>query len=402
MPNPVLPAELPPPSPGTPAQPNDSQANDAQDRQRQDWEDHDWEDQHWEAPDGQTVPEPVARLLDANLDRAREGLRVLEDWARFGLDRPDLVVRTKDLRQRLARVHRDRYKQARHTATDPAAGLSHPAQAERVTPARVVAANAARVQEALRVLEEFGRSLDPALAREAARSRYALYDLELELMRAGRDGDGRRQLLARCRLYLICGAGAAAAVEGALEAGVGIVQYRAKEGEGLDDRHRLDEARALRRLCQRHAALFVVNDRVDLALAVDADGVHLGQGDLPVAVARRLLGPDRLIGCSTHAPDQLARALADGCDYVGVGPVNATPTKPGRDPVGLAYVAEAAATCPLPFFAIGGIDAATLPAVLAAGASRVAVVRAIAAAPDPGAATRTLLALLEQNPLPRR
>jgi hypothetical protein len=209
----VLPAELPPPSPGSP-----TQANDAQDWQRQDWEDQDWE-----APAGQTVPKPVARLLDANLDRAREGLRVLEDWARFGLDRPDLVVRTKDLRQRLARVHRDRYKQARHTATDPAAGLSHPAQAERVSPARVVAANAARVQEALRVLEEFGRSLDPALAREAARSRYALYDLELELMRAGRDGDGRRQLLARCRLYLICGAGAAAAVEGALEAGVGIV-----------------------------------------------------------------------------------------------------------------------------------------------------------------------------------
>jgi thiamine-phosphate pyrophosphorylase len=389
VPNPALPSE-PPPSPGNP-----SQAGDAQD-----WPRQDWEDQQGESQAGQTVPETVARLLDANLDRAREGLRVLEDWARFGLDRPDLVARTKDLRHRLARVHRDRYKHARHTATDPAAGLSHPAQAERLSPARVLAANAARAQEALRVLEEFGRAHDPALAQEAARSRYALYDLELELMRSGRDGHGRRQLLARCRLYLICGAGAAAAVEGALEAGVGIVQYRAKEGEGLDDRRRLAEARELRRLCQRHAALFVVNDRVDLALAVDADGVHLGQGDLPVAVARRLLGPDRLIGCSTHAPDQLARALAEGCDYVGVGPVNATPTKPGRAPVGLAYVAEAAATCPLPFFAIGGIDAETLPVVLAAGASRVAVVRAIAAARDPGAATRTLLALLDQHPWP--
>ncbi|MFN4866657.1 MAG: thiamine phosphate synthase, partial [Cyanobium sp.] len=96
----------------------------------------------------------MLRLLDANLDRAREGLRVLEDWARFGLDRADLVARTKDLRQRLGRCHHNRYKQARHAASDPATGMAHPAQAERLQPGAVVAANAARVQEALRVLEE--------------------------------------------------------------------------------------------------------------------------------------------------------------------------------------------------------------------------------------------------------
>jgi thiamine-phosphate pyrophosphorylase len=174
------------------------------------------------------------------------------------------------------------------------------------------------------------------------------------------------------------------------------VQYRAKEAEGLDDRQRLDEARSLLQLCHQHGALFLINDRVDLALAVGADGVHLGQGDLPVAVARRLLGAERLIGCSTHALDQLERAVAEGCDYVGVGPVNATPTKPGREPVGLAYVAAAAGASPIPFFAIGGIDITTLPAVLAAGASRVAVVRAITAAPDPRAAVAQLLQRLEQ------
>jgi thiamine-phosphate pyrophosphorylase len=181
---------------------------------------------------------------------------------------------------------------------------------------------------------------------------------------------------------------------------VRLVQYRAKEGslngagEPLNDGERLRQARALRQLCARHGALFVVNDRIDLALAVDADGVHLGQGDLPPAVARRLLGPDRLLGRSTHAIHQLHQAVQDGCDYVGVGPVNATPTKPGREPVGLDYVRQAFAESPIPCFAIGGITAAEIPAVRQAGAWRVAVVRAISAAPDPAAASLELLAAL--------
>jgi thiamine-phosphate pyrophosphorylase len=338
----------------------------------------------------------VQRLLDANLDRAREGLRVLEDWARFGLERADLVARTKDLRQRLGRLHRDAYKQARHTATDPAAGLDHPAQAERLRPGQVVAANAARVQEALRVLEEFGRPVDPELAGEAAAIRYRLYDLEVDLL--GRDGAGaeRRRRLRAAHLYLVTSPVKALepVVAAALAAGVRLVQYRAKEGS---DAERLRQARALRQLCARHGALFIVNDRVDLALAVDADGVHLGQDDLPPATVRRLLGPERLIGRSTRAIDQLRQAQADGCDYVGVGPVNATPTKPGREPVGLAYVRQAAAASAIPWFAIGGITAAAVPALRQAGATRVAVVRAITEAADPGAASGELLAALEQE-----
>jgi thiamine-phosphate pyrophosphorylase len=348
----------------------------------------------------------IERLLDANLDRAREGLRVLEDWARFALDRADLVARCKDMRQRLGVLHADRYKLARHTATDPAAGLGHPAQLERVTPSQVVGANASRVAEALRVLEEFGRSDTPRLAAEAAAIRYGLYDLEVDLLQAVQlqqgDGDARRALLGRCHLYLVIGpqADLEPVVEAALKAGVRLLQYRAKpeattaDGSPLDDAARLQQARALRQLCSRHGALFVVNDRIDLALAVDADGVHLGQGDLPPAIARRLLGPGRLIGRSTHRLAQLQQAVADGCDYVGVGPVAATPTKPGRQSVGLDYVREAAADCPIPFFAIGGIEAANLEAVQQAGARRVAVVRAIAAAVDPGAAAARLLASL--------
>ncbi|MFN7898034.1 MAG: thiamine phosphate synthase [Synechococcaceae cyanobacterium] len=351
-----------------------------------------------------TTERRVDRLLDANLDRAREGLRVLEDWARFGLDRADLVARCKDLRQRLGQCHRDRYRAARQTATDVAAGMEHPAQAGRHAPEAVLRANAARVQEALRVLEEFARQRDPQLAAEAAACRYALYDLDTALLRAGQAEQDRRSRLDACHLYLITSpmAGLEAMVAGALAAGVRLVQYRAKDGDGgdgqpLDDRRRLAEARALRQLCDRHGALLIINDRIDLALAVAADGVHLGQGDLPPALARQLLGPERLIGRSTHQLSQLQQAIRDGCDYVGVGPVHATPSKPGRQPVGLEYVRQAVAWSPIPCFAIGGIGPAEVAAVRAAGADRVAVVRAISAADDPQAAAAELLALLEAS-----
>jgi thiamine-phosphate pyrophosphorylase len=343
------------------------------------------------ASDGQRAA--IERLLDANLDRAREGLRVLEDWCRFVLHRPDLVSRLKDLRQRLGRSHRLAYKLARHAATDVAAGFTHPAQQERQDPAAVVAANGARVQEALRVLEEFGRTLDPPLAREASQIRYALYDLEVECLRgASPEAGARRQRLAECSLYLITSPVPRLedVVAAALRAGVRLVQYRPKQ-DPATDLERLSQARNLRNLCHRHGALFLVNDRPDLALAAEADGVHLGQSDLPVAAARRLLGPDRLIGRSTHAPDQLRQAVMEGCDYVGVGPVHTTPSKPGRSAVGLDYVAAAAADCPIPWFAIGGVDATNLAAVRRAGAQRVAVIRAITEAADPGAATLALL-----------
>ena len=286
-------------------------------------------------------PAAVLRLLDANLDRAREGLRVIEDWCRFGLDRADLVARSKDMRQRLGRLHDERYKRARDAAGDVATGMAHPAQREREQPQAVVAANCGRVQEALRVLEEFGRGVDDRLAEEAAAVRYALYDLEVDVMRASAGGQERRERLRAARLYLVTSPSPRleAVVEAALEGGVRLVQYRAKDGslgpnrQPITDAVRLQQAQALRQLCSRYGALFLVNDRIDIALAVDADGVHLGHGDLPPALARQLLGPEKLIGRSTHALAQLQQAMRDGCDYVGVGPVNATPTKPGRQPV---------------------------------------------------------------------
>jgi len=166
------------------------------------------------------------------------------------------------------------------------------------------------------------------------------------------------------------------------------VQYRAKEGH---DRKRLPEAQALAQLCRSHNALFIVNDRIDLALLVDADGVHLGQDDLPTDAARRLIGDGRLLGRSTHNLAQLQTAQQEDCDYLGVGPIYATGTKPEKVAQGLDWARQAGEHATLPWFAIGGIQADRLPELGNAGVRRVAVVGAIMAAADPAAASHELL-----------
>ena len=207
-----------------------------------------------------------------------------------------------------------------------------------------------------------------------------------------------RTRLQAARLYLVTPAAPAAGplaefLPRVLEAGVDIVQLREKH---MEARGLLQVAEVVRARTAEFGALFVVNDRVDVAVAAGADGVHLGQGDLPVAEARRQAGPAMLIGLSTHAPAEVSAAAGEGADYIGVGPVHATPTKPGRPPVGTGLVSYAARRVPrLPFFAIGGIDAATLPAVLAAGATRVCVLRALTEAADPGRAAAALRAILD-------
>jgi thiamine-phosphate pyrophosphorylase len=216
--------------------------------------------------------------------------------------------------------------------------------------------------------------------------------------------------LQAARLYLVTPAAPAAGplddfLPRVLEAGVDVVQLREKD---LEARPLLQAAGIVRRRTQEFGALFIVNDRVDLAIAAGADGVHLGQDDLPPGEARRQAGPGMLIGMSTHTPAEVTAAWGSGpalphsdladLDYIGVGPVHATPTKPGRPPVGLDLVRFAAhppePATPLPFFAIGGIDASTLPGVLAAGATRVCVLRALTESADPAASARRLRRML--------
>jgi thiamine-phosphate pyrophosphorylase len=212
-----------------------------------------------------------------------------------------------------------------------------------------------------------------------------------------RDGIGerRRERLARSRLYVVTGArpdhgDLEAFLDAILGAGTDIVQLREKEAEAGD---LLRWGAIFRGAAERHSALFVVNDRPDVAVALGADGVHLGQGDLPPEVTRRLVGQDVLIGLSTHGDDQL-RAASPRADYVCIGPIYETPTKAGRPAVGLEPVRTAALHERRPWFVIGGIDATTLPAVTEAGARRVVVVRAVTEAADPAGAVRALLAQL--------
>jgi thiamine-phosphate pyrophosphorylase len=216
-----------------------------------------------------------------------------------------------------------------------------------------------------------------------------------------RDGQWRRARLAAARLYLCtdrrAGQGDLAAfLDATLGAGVDLVQLRDKEAGA---REQADAAEHFRAAAARHDALFIMNDDPALAVAADADGVHVGQDDLPPAAARDVVGPERLIGRSTHDPAQFDRGLDEDVDYLALGPVHATPTKEGRRPIGLAPIAHAAEVAGArPWFVTGAMSTATAPAVLDAGAQGIVVVRAITEAADPAAAVRELVALLGRDP----
>ena len=206
-------------------------------------------------------------------------------------------------------------------------------------------------------------------------------------------GPERRARLRGAHLYFVADrAGLDRALDGALRGGADLVQLRDKTA--TDAEITAAAAWAAER-CAAHGALFIVNDRPDLALATGADGVHVGQDDTPVADARAVVGEDAIVGLSTHSIDQADAGAVSGSDYIAVGPVHPTPTKEGRPAIGLDPIRHAAAHVrDVPWFAIGGIDPGTVGAVVAAGARRAVIVRAIAGAEDPEAVTRALRAAL--------
>ncbi|MCS7282230.1 MAG: thiamine phosphate synthase [Anaerolineae bacterium] len=184
-------------------------------------------------------------------------------------------------------------------------------------------------------------------------------------------------------------------IRAAIAGGATVVQYREKEGT---TRRMIEEARALRELTRQAGVLFIVNDRVDIALAVDADGVHVGQDDMPASLARKLMGPGKIVGVSVDNLEQALQAERDGADYVGAGPIFATPTKPdAAPPIGLEGLAEICRGVSIPVIAIGGINAENAGTVIAAGAAGIAVVSAVVAAPDVEAAARRLREIVERT-----
>jgi thiamine-phosphate pyrophosphorylase len=205
-------------------------------------------------------------------------------------------------------------------------------------------------------------------------------------------GAERRERLRRARLYLVLGATPSRGslpdlVRAAAAGGVDVVQLREKM---LADDELAAVAHATQALCRRLDVLFVVNDRAGVAAEVGADGVHVGQDDLPPAQVRELVGADTIVGLSTHAPEEIDAVDPALVDYIGVGPVHETPTKPARPAVGPELVRYAAEHARVPYFAIGGLNVANLDEVTAAGARRVCVLRAVADAEDPEAAAREL------------
>jgi thiamine-phosphate pyrophosphorylase len=338
----------------------------------------------------------AARILDAAANRAREALRVLEDYCRFGLDDRLLSGELKQLRhdlaETLAGLPVNTLLEARETQRDVGTSLTTAREQQRQSLTEVVQANLKRLQEALRSLEEYGKLHGPRLGQALKRLRYRSYTLERVLLL----GVTARQRLANARLYvLVTGARCAAALDWTIQevatGGARIIQLREK---GLPDRELLERARKVRQWTAKSDVLFILNDRPDIARLAEADGVHLGQDDLPVKEARRIIGPDALIGVSTHSLEQAQQAVRDGASYLGVGPTFPSGTKHFEEFPGLELVRQVTTETSLPAFVLGGMNLQTLPEAVAAGAQRVAVSQAICQAEDPRAVAAAMLQLL--------
>jgi len=340
----------------------------------------------------------VLRLLDANANRAREGLRVVEDFARFVLDDRELSAALKEIRHGLAGVLGPLLGEAiLHRDTPGDVGTSNKTQAElrREDIAEVITAAGKRLGEALRAIEEYLKTISPAEAAQIEQFRYRFYDIEQRLARtlcpAKRFADVRLYVLITERC---CRRDWLEAAEEALIGGADCLQLREKELEGGE---LLRRARRLVELCHRYQKLCIINDRADIAILSDADGVHVGQDDLPVIEARKLIGRDKILGVSTHRIEQAKRALLDGADYVGVGPVYPSATKPRDFVAGLEYAREAAAHVRLPLVAIAGITGANVDEVIATGIQAIAVTATVLGCDDPRRAATELKGRLTAN-----
>jgi len=295
----------------------------------------------------------IFQIIDANLDRAREGLRVIEDWARFGLGDENYVERIKNYRQLLGKNHLVIYKQSRNYVEDKCKGLTHKEQINRKTTEQIISSNAGRVQEALRVIEEFSRLHNHELSKIASKIRYEIYTLEIDLLSLCKRKKSE-DILKTNDLYVITDQkeNLLVIIEDLLIAGVKIIQHRFKKGT---DKDHLKEAIKISNLCKRYNSLFIVNDRVDIALASNADGIHLGQDDLDLKTARNLLGYSKIIGISANNEIDILKALENGCDYIGIGPVFETSTKKNKRPLGIDKIKQLTKNLDIPWFAIGGV-----------------------------------------------
>lgn len=332
------------------------------------------------------------RLLDVNLNRAREALRVIEDYARFVRDdaaaAADAKLARHALREIADAVGAAALLGARDIRGDVGRDRKTAGELERGTIDDVVQAAFGRLSEATRGLGEYAKLLSPQAATAAETLRYQGYALEQRIVLRG----GLRARFNAARLYVIitaalCRTDWRETAAAALGGGADVLQLREKT---LADDELLSRARWLRGLTREHGALLALNDRADIARLCDADIVHVGQDDLPVDAARRIAGAGVLVGKSTHTPEQFSAALDEAPDYLAVGPMYPTATKPQDHTAGLETLRLARGQTELPLVAIGGITAERAPDVFAAGATCVCACAAVIGAEDAEGAARAL------------
>jgi thiamine-phosphate pyrophosphorylase len=342
-----------------------------------------------------TVPSrDILRIIDASLNRIGEGLRVLEEYARFSLNDTALTQQLKNLRHRLVRLDPGLQAQlirGRDAAGDIGADMEVPGEAKARDASGTITANARRVQESLRVMEEMAR--EPGLALETdtyKQARFELYTIEKGLLaRMFR----RDKLQCLSGLYVIIdvaflrGRRAPDVAAQAIRGGATTIQLRAKE-RGVRDF--LASAIELKKRCAEHNVLFIVNDSLEVALVSGADGLHVGQDDLPVAAARHLLPVDKILGVSARTLTEARKARAEGADYLGVGAIFPTATKHAAGATGVNVIKKIKEAMDLPLVAIGGINKDNLLKVMQAGADAAAVISAVMGANDIEKATRQL------------
>ncbi len=347
-----------------------------------------------EAMSGQTL-----RILDANLNRIGEGLRLLEDLARLLLNDTALTQQLKTLRHELLRgdwSFQQQLLEARNSEGDIGVNIEAPGEEKQRELPIMVVANARRVQESLRTMEELakipGTKLDSEKFKQA---RFSLYTIEKALLSRLLRRDKIKQLTG---LYVIIdtqalkGQSHIEVTSQVIHGGANTIQLRDKISS---KKELLPIAQQLRNLCTEHNVLFIVNDYLDLALASNADGVHLGQDDLPIKVARKLLPMDKILGGSTRTVDQAITAQSEGADYIAVGSIYPTTSKETAKVVGLDRLRQVREAITLPVVAIGGITRDNAAEVMAAGADSVAVISAVLQADDPEEAARQIVDRLE-------
>ncbi len=342
------------------------------------------------------------RIIDANFNRAAEGLRVVEEHLRFGLNDAHLTLLCKQLRHRLteavAKFAENSLIAARDTQHDVGTELQLKTEYRRDTLGDIWRANLKRVQQSLRCMEEYGKTVDASAAQRLEAIRYETYSLEKAIALTST----ALQVFQDRRLYVLIDGQRSEEefrrlVESLVNAGVDVLQLRDKT---LGDRQLIERARLLRAKTRETSTLFIMNDRPDLAVLSQADGVHVGQDELPVADARRVVGSEAIVGVSTHSIEQARQAVLDGANYIGVGPTFPSKTKQFDRFPGLDLLKQVSSEISLPAFAIGGVSLDNLKDVWKTGIQRIAVGHAVTAAPVPAEATvrfQTRIADLQCN-----